>query len=160
MYYRTIHDATLGPITLCTLREQLQYLGFGTGRPTSEYMPAPHGVSPLLDKAVRQLEAYLAGSLRVFDLPLTLEGTSFQKSVWQALCTIPYGETRSYGDIAAQIGNPKASRAVGGANNKNSIAVVIPCHRVIGATGNLVGYAGGLNIKQYLLDLESRHKGA
>ncbi len=112
--------------------------------------------TPLLDEAAKQLEEYFKGQRQVFDLPLNPQGTVFQKQVWQALCQIPYGETRSYKDIAEMIGNPKACRAVGGANNKNPIMIVIPCHRVIGANGKLVGYGGGLNIKEYLLNLESK----
>lgn len=105
-------------------------------------------------KAASQLEEYLAGKRKEFDIPLAMEGTPFQQAVWNALLAIPYGETRSYGQIAETIGKPKACRAVGMANNKNKIAVFIPCHRVIGANGNLVGYAGGLDIKKRLLELE------
>jgi len=110
--------------------------------------------TPLIKKAAAQLEEYFAGRRVKFDLPLAPAGTEFQRSVWKALQTIPSGETRSYGEIAARIGNPKASRAVGMANNRNPIAIVIPCHRVIGSDGSLTGYAGGLESKRYLLDLE------
>jgi methylated-DNA-[protein]-cysteine S-methyltransferase len=110
--------------------------------------------TPLIKKAAEQLAEYFAGKRAEFDLPLVPAGTEFQLSVWRALQTIPFGETRSYGEIAAQIGNPKACRAVGMANNRNPIAIVIPCHRVIGSDGSLTGYGGGLGIKQYLLDLE------
>ncbi len=102
----------------------------------------------------RQFDEYFSGKRKTFDLPLNVEGTEFQKTVWNELRKIPFGETRSYGAIAAAIGNPKASRAVGMANNKNRIAIIIPCHRVIGANGKLVGYAGGLEMKKKLLDLE------
>lgn len=105
-------------------------------------------------RAAAQLTEYFAGKRKVFDLPLDPQGTEFQKRVWQALREIPYGTTCSYGEIAAKVGNPKASRAVGGANNKNPIAIVIPCHRVIGANGSLVGYASGLQTKEALLKLE------
>lgn len=105
-------------------------------------------------RAAAQLTEYFAGKRKVFDLPLEPHGTEFQKKVWQALREIPYGTTCSYGEIAAKIGNPKASRAVGGANNKNPIAIVVPCHRVIGANGSLVGYASGLQTKEALLKLE------
>lgn len=108
----------------------------------------------LLKKAGDQLTEYFQGKRKVFDLPLEPAGTEFQKKVWRALCTIPYGQTRSYGEIATQIGNPKACRAVGGANNKNPIMIFIPCHRVIGADGSLVGFGGGLYAKKYMLDLE------
>src|SRR5215213_1846519 len=104
--------------------------------------------------AVDQLDAYFAGELTEFDLRLRLEGTEFQRTVWAGLCEIPYGETSSYGALAARIGRPKASRAVGLANGRNPIAIVVPCHRVIAASGSLTGYGGGLDRKQTLLDLE------
>lgn len=97
--------------------------------------------TPTLRKTAQELSEYFAGNRKEFDIPLNPKGTDFQKSVWNALCTIPYGKTMSYGQVAAQIGNPKASRAVGMANNKNPIPILIPCHRVIGANGKLVGYA-------------------
>ena len=108
----------------------------------------------LLKKAADQLHEYFAGTRQCFDLPLALQSTDFQQAVWQALRNIPYGETRSYKAIAEQIGRPKACRAVGMANNRNPIAIVVPCHRVVGANGQLVGYAGGLSLKEYLLQLE------
>ena len=108
----------------------------------------------LLKTAGRQLREYLDGKRKAFDLPLAPKGTDFHKSVWDALLDIPYGETRTYGQIAAQIGNPNASRAVGLANNRNPIPVLIPCHRVIGSDGKLVGYAGGLDMKRRLLKIE------
>lgn len=108
----------------------------------------------LLKRAKEQLMEYFDGNRENFDLPLNPSGTEFQKKVWRALCTIPYGQTRSYGEIAALIGNPKACRAVGGANNKNPIMILIPCHRVIGADGSLVGFGGGLDAKRYMLKLE------
>ena len=112
--------------------------------------------TPLIKKAAAQLAEYFTGKRTKFDLPLAPVGTEFQLSVWRALQTIPFAETRSYGDIAALIGNPKACRAVGMANNRNPIAIIIPCHRVIGRDGSLTGYGGGLDVKQYLLDLEKR----
>ena len=108
----------------------------------------------LLKEAGRQLQDYLAGKRKSFDLPLAPDGTEFQQRVWQALQQIPCGETRSYGDLAKSIGQPKAARAVGLANNRNPILIFIPCHRVVGANGKLIGYAGGLEAKQYLLNLE------
>ncbi|MCI8402089.1 MAG: methylated-DNA--[protein]-cysteine S-methyltransferase [Lachnospiraceae bacterium] len=108
----------------------------------------------LLARVHRELTEYFAGQRREFTAPLKPEGTPFQMQVWQALRTIPYGETRSYGQIAAQIGKPGASRAVGMGNHYNPIAILIPCHRVIGADGSLTGYGGGLDIKEYLLKLE------
>lgn len=110
--------------------------------------------TPLLREARAQLEAYFAGRLKVFSLPLAPEGTAFQQGIWNALRQIPYGETRTYGEIAALAGNPKASRAVGMANNRNPLPVFIPCHRVIGTNGSLTGYAGGLDVKLKLLQLE------
>ena len=108
----------------------------------------------LTDKAAGQLGEYFAGKRKIFDIPINPQGTKFQLCVWNALNDIPYGETRSYKDIATATGNPKACRAVGLANNKNPIWIIIPCHRVIGANGTLTGYGGGLEIKQKLLDLE------
>lgn len=110
---------------------------------------------PILLKAEQQLNNYFAGKLKQFSLPLDFAGTEFQKKVWQALMTIPFGETRSYGQIAKQIGHPKAVRAVGAANSKNPVSIIAPCHRVIGSNGQLTGFAGGLEIKAYLLKLES-----
>lgn len=111
----------------------------------------------IIDECVGQLDAYFAGKLREFDLPLNPIGTEFRRVVWTALQTIPYGETLSYGGLAAKIGKPSASRAVGGANNKNPISIIIPCHRVIGADGAMVGYGGGLENKIWLLEHEKRH---
>lgn len=108
----------------------------------------------VLLQCVQQLEQYFAGQRQIFDVPICVQGTAFQQQVWQALRNIPYGETRSYKEIAEMIGNPKAMRAVGNANNKNKIPLLIPCHRVIGANGSLVGYALGLEHKQHLLTLE------
>ena len=109
---------------------------------------------PVLLETARQLNEYFAGQRRQFDLPLDFEGTAFQQKVWQALLSIPFGETRSYKQIAEQIGNPKAVRAVGAANGKNPISIIAPCHRVIGASGKLVGFAGGLENKDILLKIE------
>ena len=109
----------------------------------------------ILQEANKQLQEYFAGKRNVFDLPLAPKGTEFQQKVWQALKEIPFGQTRSYGEIAKRIGEPKASRAVGGANNRNPLPIFIPCHRVIGANGKLVGYAGGLEIKKILLNVEN-----
>ena len=109
---------------------------------------------PMLLKVKQQLEQYFAGQLQQFNLPLDFQGTDFQQQVWRALLTIPYGETRSYKDIALQIGNEKAVRAVGAANGRNPISIIVPCHRVIGSGGALVGFAGGVDKKQILLSLE------
>ncbi|MCL2743099.1 MAG: methylated-DNA--[protein]-cysteine S-methyltransferase [Planctomycetaceae bacterium] len=114
------------------------------------------GDSKVLRRAICQLEEYFAGERKCFDLPIRLTGTAFQEKVWQELKKIPYGETVSYGQVASNIGNPKASRAVGGANHTNPVSIVIPCHRVIGANGKLTGYGGGLDMKKLLLDLEQK----
>jgi len=113
------------------------------------------GESPLLKEAIKQLSEYFGKKRKIFDLPLSLHGTEFQIKVWEELRKIPFGETYSYAKLAAAIGNPKACRAVGMANNKNPIAIIIPCHRVIGRDGSLTGYAGGLEIKKNLLELEN-----
>ena len=112
--------------------------------------------TPLTDKAADEIREYLAGKRKTFDLPLTARGTEFQQKVWRALCDIPYGGTRSYADVAAAVGNPKAVRAVGMANHNNPIAIILPCHRVIGKSGKPVGYAGGVDVKLKLLELERR----
>lgn len=108
----------------------------------------------VMQEALRQLREYFAGERKEFSVPLSLKGTDFQKKVWNALLKIPYGETRTYGEIAASVENPKASRAVGMANHHNPIPIIIPCHRVIGKNGRLVGYSGGLDKKTALLELE------
>lgn len=110
----------------------------------------------LTDQCIQQLGEYFAGNRTRFDLPVEPQGTAFQRKVWQALGKIPYGHTSSYGEIAHIIGNPKAARAIGMANNRNPLPIIIPCHRVIGSRGSLTGYAGGLENKSYLLDLEMR----
>jgi len=137
----------VGPIALESDGTALTALRFG---------PGEEGEScSVLEEAARQLEEYFSGRRQVFDLPLAPTGTHFQQAVWSALLTIPYGETASYGQIAARIGRPKACRAVGMANNRNPISIFIPCHRVVGSDGSLVGYGGGLSRKEYLLRLES-----
>lgn len=143
------------PVGMVYILEQdgfIHELGFGE-------LPAEATVheSEVLQEARRQLEQYFAGKRKHFELPLSLSGTDFQLAVWAALQNIPYGETRSYQQIAAEVGNEKAVRAVGGANNKNRLAIIIPCHRVIGKNGKLVGYAGGMDFKEFLLALERSH---
>ncbi len=115
---------------------------------------AQEGSSSVLDNVISQLNEYFAGSRKSFDLPLKFYGTEFQNRVWRELCTIPYGKTISYKELAGKTGNIKACRAVGMANNKNPIPIIVPCHRVIGASGKLTGYAGGLEVKKFLLELE------
>lgn len=116
-------------------------------------------VHPVLLEAERQLREYFGGQRKSFSLELDFAGTEFQKKVWHALLTIPYGETRSYGQIAEQIGNTKAVRAVGAANGRNPISIVAPCHRVVGSNGSLTGFAGGLHVKRHLLALEAGSEG-
>ena len=138
------------PIGLLTIEETdgaITALRFG-GETVS---PPP---TPLLQRAAQQLTEYFAARRRRFDLPLRPQGTVFQQAAWSALCAIPYGQTRTYAQQAAAIGNPKACRAVGMANHCNSLPLFIPCHRVIGAGGKLTGYAGGLAVKRFLLELE------
>lgn len=121
----------------------------------SDALPGAKDSTPLIEETVSQLRAYFAGKLQTFDLPLDLRGTPFQKRVWAALLTIPYGQTRSYAEVARQVQAPDAVRAVGTANGSNPISIVVPCHRVINTGGKLGGYGGGLERKQALLDLEA-----
>lgn len=109
---------------------------------------------PVLVETQRQLEEYFAGKRKSFSIPLDMRGTRFQKDVWEALLAIPYGETRSYGQLAKQLGKPRATRAVGAANGRNPVSIIVPCHRVIGSSGKLTGFAGGLEAKAHLLSLE------
>jgi len=118
------------------------------------------GTSALLRAAVQQLDEYFAHARTVFDLPLRAGGTAFQRQAWQALCTIPYGETRSYAQQARAVGRPTATRAIGAANGRNPIAIIVPCHRVIGSDGSLTGYAGGEPVKRWLLQHEGAQKRA
>ncbi|WP_310769054.1 methylated-DNA--[protein]-cysteine S-methyltransferase [Mycobacterium sp. Z3061] len=152
--YRTI-DSPIGPLTLAGRDGTLTNLRMvdQTYEPSRADWTPDEGGFP---EVVRQLDAYFAGELCDFDVRLDMRGTEFQKRVWEALLTIPYGETRSYGQIAEQIGAPGAARAVGLANGHNPIAIIVPCHRVIGAAGKLTGYGGGLDRKQTLLSLEKR----
>lgn len=112
---------------------------------------------PVLLKAEKELAEYFAGKRKAFSVPLDMRGTGFQRNVWEALLAIPFGETRSYGQLAKQIGKPSASRAVGAANGKNPLSIIVPCHRVIGSTGKLTGFAGGMQTKAQLLSMERQH---
>lgn len=147
-----VYESPIGPLTLASNGEAITQLEFDEAR----YALAQHprGADKLLSQAMRELDAYFAGKLKVFSVPLAPHGTPFQRRVWEALLAIPYGATRSYGQQAASMGSPKAVRAVGLANGRNPIAVLIPCHRVIGANGSLTGYGGGMARKRFLLDLE------
>ena len=153
MDYR-YHDSPLGSILLVGKDKYLHSLTLPTQRSSDWPRPDWQPTTTEFDECVRQLDKYFAGKLRKFSLNLAPQGTLFQREVWDALLQIPYGETRSYQDIAHAIGNPNAVRAVGNSNARNPIAIIIPCHRVIGANGKLTGYAGGLAYKRALLDLE------
>lgn len=153
MKYWETFDSKIGPLTILCDDDALLRIDFGRSEPIS----AIKNRTELIKKTIVQLEEYLEGKRRMFDLPLKTEGTEFQKKVWDALLMIPYGETKSYKDIAVQIHNPKGCRAVGMANNRNPVPIVIPCHRVIGTNGSLVGYGGGMDIKVKLLELERSH---
>lgn len=154
MYCYDNLDSPIGPLRLVSDGEHLCGLYMGEENANQTGRQQRHDPA-LLCEAVRQLKAYFAGDLHQFDLPLAAAGTAFQKRVWRALCDIPYGETISYGELARRIGNPKASRAVGLANGRNPISIVVPCHRVIGANGALTGYGGGLPRKRWLLQHEA-----
>ena len=153
MYY-TFVPSPVGKLLLAGI-DAVSFVGFSHGTsataPQADWKRAD---TSLLRQAARQLDEYFAGERRAFDLSLKPSGTPFQLAVLNALATIPYGETRSYGEIAAQIGRPRAVRAVGAANGRNPLPIVLPCHRVIGADGSLTGFGGGLATKRYLLDLE------
>ena len=142
-------QSPVGDLTLTEENGALTGLYFGW-----RSLEGEEGLTALLERASRQLEEYFAGKRKQFDLPLSLRGTEFQRQVWAALRDIPYGETRSYGQIAQAVGRPKAVRAVGMANHRNPISIIVPCHRVVGADGSLTGYGGGLENKKFLLALE------
>lgn len=146
----------VGELLLIADARGLSGLNFQSGPHPVEPDPAWQERRGPFKAVIQQLERYFAGRLRTFHVELSLQGTDFQLSVWHALRRIPYGDTASYSGVASQIGNPKASRAVGAANGQNPISIIVPCHRVIGKNGHLVGYGGGLPIKKALLDLERR----
>jgi methylated-DNA-[protein]-cysteine S-methyltransferase len=149
-------NSPVGRLLLAGDGRGLRLVSFENGRRGSTPQPDWTEDKTAFGEAIRQLQAYFGGELREFDLPLTLEGTEFQLSVWQSLRSIPYGETISYAQLAQRIGNPKAVRAVGLANGCNPIPIIIPCHRVIGSDGSLTGFGGGLPTKRKLLALENR----
>lgn len=154
MKQHTVIDSPYGPLTLVADDGVLcgLYMTDQRHRPPQESFGAPSGEP--FGEAEDQLTAYFAGELKEFTLELRLHGTPFQRTVWDQLRRIPYGETRGYGELAEALGNPKASRAVGLANGKNPIGIIVPCHRVVGADGSLTGYGGGVERKQRLLDFE------
>lgn len=152
----TVVDSPCGPLTLVARDGALAglYMTAQRHRPAQETFGPRDDDLPAFDEAARQLDAYFAGDRTRFDLDLALAGTPFQQRVWQALCEIPYGETVSYGELAVSLGLPNASRAVGLANGKNPVGIIVPCHRVIGANGSMTGYGGGLDRKRWLLGFE------
>ena len=151
--YATL-ESPLGPVLVAADDDGLRQISFLAG--TRAVTPPADWVRDegALAAALAQLRAYFAGRRQAFDLPLAARGTAFQQRVWRALCEIPYGQTISYGTLARRIGQPSASRAVGAANGRNPLPIVVPCHRVIGSTGRLTGFAGGLHLKEGLLALE------
>ena len=152
---RYAHASPIGDLTIYADDTHITGLYFEDPKypPREE---AREGSNKVVTEARRQLDKYFAGKLREFDLPLKPEGTDFQLKVWKKLSTIPYGVTWSYGDLAKKLGAPQASRAVGAANGRNPIPVIVPCHRVIGANGTLTGFGGGIPRKKFLLELEGR----
>jgi len=158
-YVYTTMQSPVGELTLVGRGERLAAILWENDKPTrvrlGEMSPDPD--SPVLRETERQLNEYFAGKRKQFEVELDFTGTDFQKRVWAALLTIPFGETRSYSEIALQLGDIKAMRAVGAANGKNPISIIAPCHRVIGASGELTGFAGGLKAKELLLTLEGAH---
>jgi methylated-DNA-[protein]-cysteine S-methyltransferase len=155
--YYDYFDSPVGRLLLALDGEGLRHVHFVRGRetlvPDKDWERGPGA----LHEARAQLQAYFAGKLTAFELPLAPRGTEFQQQVWLELLRIPYGATASYGQIAQRVGDPTASRAVGAANGQNPLAIVVPCHRVIGADGSLTGYGGGLPNKRFLLELEQKH---
>ena len=157
IYFRFVDNTPVGRLLLACDDQGLRFLCFDQGQGISEHQSEDEVWTEddgQLDEPVRQLQAYFRGERHEFDLPLAARGTAFQKKVWDALSEIPFGETMTYGEIAERIGQPSASRAVGLANGRNPISIVVPCHRVIGSNGRLVGFGGGLARKLTLLRLE------
>lgn len=149
-------NSPVGKLTLVASDKGLVAVLWENDKPTRVRLAelVEKGSDWVLLEAERQLKEYFAGKRRSFSVPLDMRGTRFQKSVWQALLAIPFGQTRSYGQLAKQLGNPEAARAVGAANGKNPISIIVPCHRVIGSSGKLTGFAGGLETKERLLNME------
>ena len=154
--FYTYHDTPIGSLLLAGQGDVLSLLGFAQGKMKRRHESGWQRDDAPFRDAMDQLNQYFTGELDTFDLRLAPAGTEFQRTVWQALLEIPYGETWSYGQLAKHIDRPKASRAVGAANGVNPIPIIIPCHRVIGSSGKLTGFGGGLETKEYLLGLESQ----
>lgn len=150
----TYCDSPVGPLLLAGDNDGLNLVSFPAGKKRREPAPDWQSDSSLFNAAIEQFNAYFAGELTQFDLRLSPRGTTFQRRVWRALRDIPYGRTISYGQLAENIGKPKASRAVGAANGNNPLSIIVPCHRVIGANGSLTGFGGGLDTKRWLLEHE------
>mgnify|MGYP002802577550 FL=1 len=148
--YGEIYESPVGALTILAGENGIQAIKFGE----DEKVKSAGKASEMTRRAVKELEEYFQGKRKEFTVPCVPEGTDFQKRVWEALTRIPYGVTRTYKEIAVEIGNSRASRAVGMANHKNPVPIIIPCHRVIGSDGRLTGYAGGLGVKEFLLNLE------
>ena len=157
MMYYDYFDSPVGRLLLALDGQGLRHVDFESSRHATPIGDDWERGSGALHETRVQLKAYFAGKLRQFDLPLAPQGTDFQQRVWLELLRIPYGATTSYGQIAQRVGEARASRAVGAANGQNPIAIVVPCHRVIGADGSLTGYGGGLSVKKLLLDHEQKH---
>lgn len=149
----SFYPTSIGTLEIHSTPQHITYLKFANPDIQNQPSSTP---SPLCDRAIAQVREYLIGKRIHFDLPIKMEGTDFQKKVWNELLHIPYGQTVSYLQIAQAIGNPKAVRAVGMANNKNPIVIVVPCHRVIGSNGKLIGYAGGIALKEKLIKIEQQ----
>jgi methylated-DNA-[protein]-cysteine S-methyltransferase len=156
--YYTYHETSIGSLLLAGQGDALSLLGFPQGKMQRRHESGWQRDDAPFRNAMEQLNQYFAGELDAFDLRLAPSGTDFQRTVWKALMEIPYGDTWSYGQVAEHIDRPKASRAVGAANGVNPIPVIIPCHRVIGSSGKLTGFGGGLETKEYLLGLESQRR--
>lgn len=158
MYHTIMMESPVGPLRLVAGDRGLRAILWGAEDveriASVDESELVDGSTPVLDEAVRQLEEYFAGTRRDFDLPLDPAGTPFQQSAWMVLRTIPYGQTISYGQQASRLGDPNKARAVGAANGKNPLSIVVPCHRVIGSGGQLTGFAAGLDVKSWLLDHE------
>jgi methylated-DNA-[protein]-cysteine S-methyltransferase len=154
--FYTWYESAIGPLLLAGTRKHLSLVSFAQGKHARGVNPDWTEDRAVFQNVIDQLAGYFRGELRAFDLDLHLNGTEFQKRVWTTLPSIPYGETISYKTMAERVGNPKAVRAVGAANGANPIPIILPCHRVIGSSGDLTGFGGGLPLKKKLLQLESR----
>ncbi|MBT9330121.1 methylated-DNA--[protein]-cysteine S-methyltransferase [Paracidobacterium acidisoli] len=158
--YKTM-ESPVGKLKLVASDEGLVAVLWQNDRPNRVRLDElkENGQHPVLLETERQLQEYFAGKRRTFSVALDMRGTPFQKNVWEALLAIPFGETRSYAQLAKRLGNPQATRAVGAANGRNPISIIVPCHRVIGSSGKLTGFAGGLETKAHLLHLEGKESG-